>query len=100
MPQQVVPTIERNDMAGHTTTVTRKGQITIPADVRRALGLAEGDQVTVEQQGETAVLRRAQSVTSRTAGILASYRRVPAARPEEERAAFEEGVATEVAHEG
>lgn len=87
-------------MTAQTTTVTRKGQITIPAEVRRALGLAEGDQVTVEQQGETAVLRRATSVTRRTAGLLSSYRRVPAAHPEEERAAFEEGVAGQVAPEG
>lgn len=87
-------------MDSHTTTVTRKGQITIPADVRRSLRLVEGDRVTVEQQGETVLLRRATSVAAHTAGILAAYAHTPAASPDEERRAFEQGVAEQVAREG
>lgn len=87
-------------MTSETTTVTRKGQITIPVAVRRALGLREGDQVAVERQGETVVLRRAGRVAERTAGALAAYRRTPPLTPEEERAAFEQAVADEVAGTG
>lgn len=39
-----------------TATVTTKGQITIPADVRRRLGLASGDRVEfVEMDGGFAI---------------------------------------------
>jgi AbrB family looped-hinge helix DNA binding protein len=84
-------------MATHTTTITRKGQITIPVEIRRSLGLAEGERVNVEQQGETVLLRRATSVAERTAGILSKYRRPTPLTPEQERTAFEQAVANEVA---
>lgn len=84
-------------MVTHTTTVTRKGQVTIPVEIRRSLGLAEGERVNVEQQGEVVLLRRAISVAERTAGILAKYRRPIPLTPEQERAAFEQAVADEVA---
>jgi antitoxin PrlF len=83
-------------MASH-TTITRKGQVTIPIDIRRALDLKEGDHLAVEQQGEAVVLRRATSVAERTAGILSRYRLDHALSPEDERDAFEELVAHEVA---
>ena len=84
-------------MVAHRTTVTRKGQVTIPIEIRRALNLAEGDQLAVEQQGEAVLLRRAPSVAERTAGILARYRKATPLSPDEERAAFEQAVADEVA---
>lgn len=79
------------------TTVTRKGQVTIPVDIRRALDLKEGDQLAVEQQGDAVLLRRATSVAERTAGILREYRLSSPLTAEEERAAFEAAVADEVA---
>jgi AbrB family looped-hinge helix DNA binding protein len=79
------------------TTVTRKGQVTIPVEIRRALGLKEGDRLAVERQGEAVLLRRARSVAERTAGILAQYRLAVPLTAEEERAAFERAVADEVA---
>jgi AbrB family looped-hinge helix DNA binding protein len=79
----------------HLTTMTRKGQITIPIDERRALGLREGDQLNVERDGDTLLVRRAGSVAARTAGALAAYRKDPPLSIEEERAAFEQAVADE-----
>lgn len=37
-------------MTSHRSVITRKGQVTIPADIRRALGLEEGDTVAWEQE--------------------------------------------------
>lgn len=87
-------------MAAQKTTLTRKGQITIPADIRRELGMAEGDQFDVERQGEVVVLRRATSVATRTAGALAKYRLATSLSAEEERSAFEAAVAKEVSTSG
>ena len=39
-----------------TSKVTRHGQITLPASVRKRLGLEEGDLVEIEVEGERAVL--------------------------------------------
>jgi AbrB family looped-hinge helix DNA binding protein len=36
-----------------TVTVTAKGQITIPADLRRKLDIAEGEQLVIVCEGET-----------------------------------------------
>ena len=40
-------------------TVTPKGQITIPADIRKALGLAAGDRVVFTQLDDGTTLLRA-----------------------------------------
>jgi len=39
-----------------TTKVTRHGQITLPASVRKQLGIEEGDLVEIEVEDEKAVL--------------------------------------------
>lgn len=41
------------------TRLTSKHQTTIPAEVRRALGLAAGDQVEFSVEGSTVTLRKA-----------------------------------------
>lgn len=38
-------------MKERTTVITRKGQVTIPAEIRQALGLKEGDAVSWHQEG-------------------------------------------------
>mgnify|MGYP001179675703 CR=1 FL=1 len=38
--------------------ITSKGQVTIPAEVRRALGLKQGDVLAFEVQAEYAVVRK------------------------------------------
>ena len=40
-------------------TLSSKGQITLPAAARRALGLRPGDRVIVEERKEEIVIRRA-----------------------------------------
>lgn len=82
------------------TVVTRKGQITIPAEIRRSLGIKEGDKVAlslVDKEKAQVNLRPVRSVAELTFGAV-----TPRKRPEdfqELRRRFEEGVASEVANE-
>jgi len=39
-------------MSEHLSTITRKGQVTIPVEIRRALHLKEGDTVAWHQEGD------------------------------------------------
>jgi bifunctional DNA-binding transcriptional regulator/antitoxin component of YhaV-PrlF toxin-antitoxin module len=66
---------EGQDMHERLSVVTRKGQITIPAEFRRALGLKEGDK-------------------ARTAGIFKTDE--PAKTAEELRVLAEEAIAADV----
>ena len=63
------------------TVMTRKGQITIPAEIRRALGLKEGDKVAISlpdpRTGEVH-LHPVRSVAEMTFGALS-----PRKRPED-----------------
>lgn len=78
------------------TVVTRKGQITIPAEVRRALGLKEGDKVAISLPGpedQEAHLRPVRSVAELTFGAVK-----PRKRPEDSRElreAFKEQIVEE-----
>jgi AbrB family looped-hinge helix DNA binding protein len=81
-------------MASQLTVMTRKGQITIPVEIRRALDLKEGDKVEVTLENGHARLSPYGSVVARTAGALRGPE--PARSAEEEREAFERGVAEEV----
>jgi len=76
-----------------TTTMTRKGQVTIPAEIRQALGLVEGDRLEVQLEAGAVCLRRAESVIARTAGIFAHPG--PARPAEELREAAETAIALE-----
>jgi AbrB family looped-hinge helix DNA binding protein len=78
-------------MREHLTRVTRKGQITVPAEVRRALGLHEGDSVAVLLEDGQARIERRESVVARTAGMFRSAG--PVLSPEQEREELERGVA-------
>ena len=58
-------------MFGRTARLTTKGQVTIPADVRRLLGVGQHDQVTfLVEAGEVRLTASAVSVVARTAGVL------------------------------
>jgi AbrB family looped-hinge helix DNA binding protein len=74
-------------------TVTSKGQITIPATVRKALGLHQGDQVVFEIGRESAApvarLRRARDIFA-MAGSIRPRRAVPKGWADERRLAREE----------
>ena len=78
--------------------VTRKGQVMLPAELRCALDLKQGDRVAFSlpnRRTGSATVRRAparrESVVERTAGMLASDQ--PALSPEEEKAAAEQASA-------
>jgi AbrB family looped-hinge helix DNA binding protein len=74
------------------TVVTRKGQITIPAPIRRALGLAEGDRVAlVIKEDQHVYIARPTGVVARTAGMLKGAG--PALSAEEMRQAGEDAIA-------
>ncbi len=79
------------------TVVTRKGQITVPAEIRKALALMQGDKVALSVPDPVTGqvrLRRVGSVVEQSFGALSSA--VPSLDARRERAAFEEGVADEV----
>ena len=63
-----------------TTVINRKGQVTIPAEYRQALGLSEGDRMEVALDGNAVRLVRTESVAARTAGMLAAPGPVLSAR--------------------
>ncbi|HEX5478777.1 MAG TPA: AbrB/MazE/SpoVT family DNA-binding domain-containing protein [Dehalococcoidia bacterium] len=83
-------------MSEHVSVMTRKGQITVPADIRRALGLREGDQVAfvlTDPERRQVSLQPVRSVAERTHGVIA-----PRRRPEDFHALrqqFEDDVAEE-----
>lgn len=69
------------------TVLTCKGQVSIPAEVRRALSLKEGDKVAWILEDGVVRLAPRGSVVARTAGALKSP--APPLTAEEERAAVE-----------
>lgn len=83
------------------TVITRKGQITIPVEIRQKLGLKVGDKIAVSlEEGEhsEASLRPIRSVAERTFGAVTARK-----RPEnfkELREQFVEGQAEMVMAEG
>jgi antitoxin PrlF len=58
-----------------TATVTSKGQVTIPKQVRDALGIEEGDQVVFRVEGRRATLARTPDLLELEGSVS-----VPAAR--------------------
>lgn len=79
----------------HYTTITRKGQITIPVQIRRRLKLEEGDRIAVVLDGEQVRLRRTEGVVAQTAGLLKAKGRTLKAEQEREQA--EKAIAEETA---
>lgn len=77
----------------HHANVTSKGQVTLPAEVRRLLGVRAHDKVIFTISGNQVRLVRAGSVVERTAGALSGGG--PALSAEEERVAAEDAIAQE-----
>jgi AbrB family looped-hinge helix DNA binding protein len=60
------------------SVLTRKGQVTVPAEIRRALKLKEGDKLVFsleDQDGGQITLRPIRSVAEMTAGAITARRR-------------------------
>lgn len=79
------------------TTMTQKGQVTIPAEIRARLGLKPKDKVRFELEGDVVRLRRAPSRIARHFGAV----QVPGKELDwrAEREAFERGAAEEAGRE-
>ncbi len=79
------------------TTLTEKGQVTIPLEIRRLIGLHPRDRVRFEVEGDVVKITRA------TSKLLAGYGAIsPKNKPEDfqkVREEFEKGVAEEVTSE-
>lgn len=69
-------------------TVTSKGQVTIPAEIRQLLGIAPYDKVAFTVDGDQVHLERIGSVVEWTAGAFKGH--LPYMTAEELRAAAEE----------
>ena len=80
------------------TTVTTKGQVTIPVEIRTQLGLKPKDKVQFELDGDSVRLKKSSSRIQRHFGAVRLEGEVPDWRAE--RVAFEQGVAEEVDREG
>lgn len=57
-----------------TTSLTSKGQVTIPADLRAALGLTAGDQIAFQREGNTLILKRHANDIKACFGVLKASR--------------------------
>ena len=84
-------------MREYETTITEKGQVTIPQEIRHLLGLHPRDKVRFEVEGDVVKITRASSK------LLQGYGAVtPRNKPEdfqELRDEFEKGVAKDVVSE-
>ncbi len=80
-------------MKERSTVVTRKGQITIPAEFRRQLGIDQGDRIGVVMDGHQVKLVPRGSVVERTRGAMKS--RKPALTARALRKAAEQAFADE-----
>lgn len=77
------------------STITSKGQVTIPLEVRQSLGLRTGDKVAFMLEDSQEVrLRKTGSVVAATAGMFKGTQ--PSRTAEELRAAAEDAMAQEV----
>jgi AbrB family looped-hinge helix DNA binding protein len=74
--------------------VTRKGQVTIPVEIRRLLGVEPRDKVAFVVEDNQVRIARSGSVVARTAGALKGDRPAPSA--EELREAAERAIAADV----
>ena len=78
--------------------VSERGQITIPAEVRRRLGLGPGAKLEIEVQDNAIILRPIPSISA-LAGIFRQHAREKPTDWETVRAETERAVAEEVAQE-
>lgn len=76
-----------------TSTVTRKGQVTVPLEVRGALGIKQGDKVAFVLEDDQARISRQRGYTERTKGAVKPDR--PPLTAEQLRAAAEQAFADE-----
>jgi len=60
----------------HSSTISSKGQVTVPQEIRNRLGLAAGDRVDFVIEGDRTVLRPARSTSNpfeKYRGVLGTF---------------------------
>ena len=77
------------------STVTSKGQVTIPVEVRRRLGVRPPDKIAFIIEDHQVRLARRESVVTRTAGVFRGAR--PVLGAEEMRELAEQAIARDAA---
>jgi antitoxin PrlF len=77
--------------------MTSKGQVTVPAELRRELGLKPGDRVEFVRENGSIQVRKAESIVMKLAGSVPS--RGVVLEPDDIHRIVEEGVAEEYARE-
>jgi AbrB family looped-hinge helix DNA binding protein len=82
-------------MAIQAIRVRRKGQVTLPADIRNDLGIAEGDRLLVERRGNEIVLTSPDDYVDPLAGVFQQYAKVWNPDVNEEKALIRKGMAEE-----
>lgn len=78
------------------STITSKGQVTIPKPIRDRLGVGPHDRVSFIVEGDDVKIARRESVVRRTAGMLKPPNGASFATAMEMRAAAEEEIAEDV----
>jgi antitoxin PrlF len=86
---------QENTMKEVHSTVTTKGQVTIPVEIRRLLQVQPHDRVSFVVEDDNVRLVRSQSVVARTAGALKQDK--PPLTAKELREAAEKAIAKEAA---
>jgi len=81
-------------MQEQVSILTRKGQVTVPSEIRRALRLVEGDRIAFTLEGGAVRLVKRSSVTEQTAGIF--QQRLKPLSAERLRSAAERAIAEDV----
>ena len=82
-------------MGNQSGVVTRKGQVTIPADLRRQFNIKEGDAIAFRVIDGRLVLERGEDIARRLEGVFAEYAIDPPPTAEELREMAEEAWAAE-----
>ena len=82
-------------MKDHSGLITRKGQVTVPAEIRHKLGLKQGDRVMFRLADDQVLLRRSENVVEATKGVFRQYVDKPR-NTEELRSAAEDAIAEDV----
>jgi AbrB family looped-hinge helix DNA binding protein len=83
-------------MSSSTSVMTRKGQVTIPVEIRRLWNIKEGDRVDFIRDGDQVRIEPVGDVVARTAGMMGRYRRGPAPTIKELKDAAEQAIAEDV----
>lgn len=86
-------------MAQPVAKIKRKGQITIPIELRRELHLKEGDTVVFQRTERGVEMIRPTDVVEMTAGVFASYAKNVPTDPGELREHAARSIAEEAARE-